>query len=66
VRIFKKFKSDIAQLKRKERSLTIAKKLFPSLALTRPCGKKMSLDGRSDAALIAYYGMLMYQQSRNS
>jgi crossover junction endodeoxyribonuclease RuvC len=66
VRIFKKFKSDIAQLKHKERSLTIAKKLFPSLALTRPRGKKLSINGRSDAALIAYYGMLMYQQSRDS
>jgi hypothetical protein len=66
MKIFKKFKSDIAQLKHKERSLAIAKKLFPSLALTRPRGKKLSLDGRSDAALIAYYGLLMYQQSRSS
>jgi len=41
----------------KERSLLQASRLFPRLTLTKPNGKKLSLDGRADAALLAYYGL---------
>jgi len=42
----------------KQRSLTKCQRLYPDLPLTRPRGHVLSLDGRSDAALIATYGML--------
>jgi hypothetical protein len=42
----------------KQRSLSKAQRLFPELPLTKPRGRVLSLDGRSDAALIAYFGML--------
>lgn len=42
----------------KQRSLSKAQRLFPELPLTKPNGRVLSLDGRSDAALIAYFGML--------
>ena len=42
----------------KQRSLNKAQRLFPGLPLTKPKGCVLSLDGRSDAALIAYFGML--------
>lgn len=42
----------------KAKSIARCQRLFPSLPLTLPHGKKLSLDGRSDAALIAYYGLL--------
>lgn len=45
----------------KQRSLTKAQRLFPTLPLTLPKGRVLSLDGRSDASLIAYYGMLQMQ-----
>ena len=42
----------------KKRSMLKCSRLFPNLSLKKPRGKKDSLDGRADAALIAYYGML--------
>lgn len=41
----------------KVKSLTLASRLFPNLPLKTPRGKKLTLDGRSDAALIALYGL---------
>ena len=41
----------------KERSLKRASDMFPDLVLTKPRGRVLSLDGRSDAALIAAYGI---------
>lgn len=41
----------------KARSMAKCQRLFPTLPLTKPRGTVLSLDGRSDAALIAYYGM---------
>jgi len=41
----------------KARSLLRAGQLFPELPLTRPRGRKPCMDGRSDAALIALYGL---------
>lgn len=46
----------------KERSMIKAQRLFgPSLPLTRPGGRVLSLDGRADAALIACYGMAQFR-----
>lgn len=42
----------------KQRSLTKCQRLYPGLSLTTPHGRVLSLDGRSDAALIATYGMM--------
>lgn len=42
----------------KARSMTKCQRLYPTLPLTKPRGKVLSLDGRSDASLIATYGML--------
>lgn len=42
----------------KSRSMTKCQRLFPNLPLMLPRGRKLTLDGRSDAALLAYYGML--------
>lgn len=42
----------------KQRTLIKAQRLFGSqLPLTKPKGSVLSMDGRADAALIAYYGM---------
>lgn len=41
----------------KTKSVTRCRRLFPKLPLSRE-GRKAILDGRSDAALIAYYGLL--------
>jgi len=42
----------------KAKSISRCQRLFPGLPLTKPKGKVVSLDGRADAALIAYYGLL--------
>lgn len=42
----------------KARSMTKCQRLFPTMPLTKPRGTVLSMDGRSDASLIAYYGML--------
>lgn len=42
----------------KARSLVRAQRLFPTLSLKKPRGKVLSMDGRSDAVLIAYWGMM--------
>ncbi|MCJ7760692.1 hypothetical protein MUP59_06065 [Candidatus Bathyarchaeota archaeon] len=42
----------------KAKSISRCQRLFPGLPLTKPKGKVASLDGRADAALIAYYGLL--------
>lgn len=42
----------------KARSMSKCQRLFPSIELKKPRGRKLTLDGRSDAALIAYYGMM--------
>lgn len=47
----------------KQRSLTRASRLLPDLPLTRSWGRVLSLDGRSDAALIACYGMMQMTQT---
>ena len=42
----------------KDRSMIKAQRLFGSkLPLVKPMGRVLSLDGRADASLIAYYGM---------
>jgi len=48
----------------KFRSIMQCQRLFPRLPLTKPKGKIASLDGRADAALIAYYGMLQLTGNR--
>lgn len=49
----------------KARSMAKCQRLFPSIELKKPRGRKLSLDGRADASLIAYYGMLqMLGQSK--
>jgi hypothetical protein len=42
----------------KVRSFTQSARLFPGLPLTKPNGRVPSMDGRADAALIAYYGIM--------
>jgi crossover junction endodeoxyribonuclease RuvC len=42
----------------KARSMAKCQRLFPDLPLTKPRGSVLSLDGRADAALIAYYGLM--------
>lgn len=42
----------------KARSMTKCQRLYPDLPLTKPRGTVLSMDGRSDAALIATYGMM--------
>lgn len=42
----------------KQRSFIKCQRLFPEIPLTKPNGRVLSMDGRSDASLIAYYGML--------
>lgn len=41
----------------KERSFIAAQRLFPDIELTKPKSRKLTLDGRADAALIAVYGL---------
>lgn len=43
----------------KHRSFIKCQRLFPKIPLKKPNGRVLSMDGRSDAALIAYYGMLI-------
>jgi len=43
----------------KARSVAKCQRLFPALPLTKPKGKVASLDGRADAALLAYYGLVI-------
>jgi hypothetical protein len=45
----------------KSRSFTQAARLFPLLPLKKPKGTTLSLDGRADAALLAYYGLTQLQ-----
>lgn len=48
----------------KQRTMIKAQRLFGStLPLTKPHGRTLSLDGRADAALIAYYGMLQMREN---
>lgn len=42
----------------KAKSLSLASRLFPALPLKTPRGTKLTMDGRADAALIAYYGLV--------
>jgi hypothetical protein len=42
----------------KSRSLARVQRLFPTLSLKKPGGRVLSMDGRSDAVLIAYWGMM--------
>lgn len=41
----------------KARSMAKCQQLFPNIPLIKPRGRVLSMDGRSDAALIAAYGM---------
>jgi crossover junction endodeoxyribonuclease RuvC len=45
----------------KMRSMLKCQRLFPEIPLTTPRGKKLTMDGRADSAMIAYYGMLQMQ-----
>lgn len=45
----------------KQRSMLKCQRLFPEIPLTKPSGKKLTMDGRADSAMIAYYGMLQMQ-----
>jgi len=42
----------------KAKSLSLASRLFPALPLKTPRGTKLTMDGRADAALVAYYGLV--------
>jgi hypothetical protein len=44
----------------KARSILRALQLYPGLPLTRPNGRKPTLDGVADAALIATYGLRLH------
>lgn len=44
----------------KRRSMIKSQRIFPNLPLTKPNGTVLSMDGRSDAALLAYYGWMMH------
>lgn len=44
----------------KEKSFERCQILFPDLPLMRPRGRTLQMHGRSDAALIAYYGYLTH------
>ena len=48
----------------KSKSIRRCQELFPEIPLTRPTGKVLSMNGRSDAALIAYYGYREYLSER--
>jgi hypothetical protein len=49
---------DVPRGEPKARSMAKCQRLFPDLPLTTPRGTKLTMDGRADAALIAYYGLL--------
>ena len=49
---------DVPRGEPKARSMAKCQRLFPDLPLKKPRGHMLTLDGRSDAALLAYYGML--------
>lgn len=49
---------DIPKGDPKQRSMLKCQRIFPSIPLTKPKGHVLCMDGRSDAALIAYYGYL--------
>ena len=49
---------DIPRGDPKQRSFIKSQRLFPTLPLVKPKGRVLSMDGRSDASLIAYYGAL--------
>ena len=46
----------------KDRSMMKCQRLFPELPLVKPRGTVLSMDGRSDAALIAFYGLMQLKQ----
>lgn len=54
---------DVPQGDPKQRSMIKCQRIFPDIPLTRPSGSVLCMDGRSDAALIAYYGWM--QQTQN-
>lgn len=45
----------------KMRSMLKCQRLFPEIPLKKPRGTKLTMDGRADSAMIAYYGMLQMQ-----
>ena len=47
----------------KQRSMVKCQRIFPEIPLTRPNGSILSMDGRSDAALIAYFGWMQLTQN---
>jgi hypothetical protein len=51
--------ADVPRGDPKQRSFIKCERLFPSIPLTKPSGRVLSMDGRSDASLIAYHGMLI-------
>lgn len=51
--------ADVPRGDPKQRSFIKCQRLFPDIPLTKPNGRVLSMDGRSDASLIAYYGMLI-------
>lgn len=55
---------DVPRGEPKARSMTKCQRLFPKLPLTTPRGTKLTMDGRSDATLLAYYGMLQMTQQQ--
>jgi hypothetical protein len=50
----------------KARSMAKCQRLFPSIELKKPRGRKLTLDGRADASLIAYYGMMQMHGERKA
>ncbi len=42
----------------KGKSMGKCQRMFPEIPLMRPKGRKLTLDGRADSAMIAYYGLL--------
>jgi hypothetical protein len=55
----KKVLRDVPRGDPKHRSFIKCQRLFPKIPLKKPNGRVLSMDGRSDASLIAYYGMLI-------
>lgn len=51
--------ADVPRGDPKQRSFIKCERLFPDIPLIKPGGRVLSMDGRSDAALIAYHGMLI-------
>jgi hypothetical protein len=46
----------------KQRSMIKCQRIFPEIPLKRPNGSVLCMDGRSDAALIAYFGWMQQTQ----